>query len=203
MRRTTTVALAAGAAGAWVAAARDAGLFLHGHPTAAVPGEPTLDAWSQRKRYLDVGTRTVAYVEEGYGDPVLLLHGCPFHALEWQQVIPRLAGHYRVLAPDLPGLGDTPVRLDDDYRLPQIAQTIVGLLDTLGIDAAHVGRPRRRHRPAAAGPPRRPVPLAGAHQRRSLRLLAQPARTQVPSARGQPAHQPAVQAGPPRSRAPS
>jgi hypothetical protein len=53
MRRTTTVALAAGAAGAWVAAARDAGLFLHGHPTAAVPGEPTLDAWSQRKRYLD------------------------------------------------------------------------------------------------------------------------------------------------------
>jgi hypothetical protein len=53
MRRTTTVALAAGAAGAWVAAARDAGLFRHGHPTAAVPGEPTLDAWSQRKRYLD------------------------------------------------------------------------------------------------------------------------------------------------------
>jgi pimeloyl-ACP methyl ester carboxylesterase len=138
MRRTTTVALAAGAAGAWVAAARDAGLFLHGHPTAAVPGEPTLDAWSQRKRYLDVGGHTVAHVDQGRGDPVLLLHGCPFHALEWQQVIPRLAGHYRVLAPDLPGLGDTPVRLDDDYRLPQIAQTIVGLLDTLGIDAAHV-----------------------------------------------------------------
>jgi hypothetical protein len=40
MRRTTTVALAAGAAGAWVAAARDAGLFLHGHSTAAVPASP-------------------------------------------------------------------------------------------------------------------------------------------------------------------
>jgi pimeloyl-ACP methyl ester carboxylesterase len=138
MPPTAMIALAAGAAGAWVAAARDAGLFHHGHHTAAAPGEPTLDAWSQRKRYLDVGTRTVAYVEEGSGDPVLLLHGCPFHALEWQQVIPQLAGHYRVLAPDLPGLGDTPVRLDDDYRLPQIAQTIVDLLDTLGIDAAHV-----------------------------------------------------------------
>jgi pimeloyl-ACP methyl ester carboxylesterase len=138
MRRTTRVALAAGAVGAWVAAARDAGLFLHGDHTAAVPGEPGLDDWSQRKRYLDVGARTLAYVDEGSGDPVLLLHGCPFHALEWQHVIPRLAGHYRVLASDLPGLGDTPVRLDEDYRLPQIAQTIVGFLDTLGIDCAHV-----------------------------------------------------------------
>jgi pimeloyl-ACP methyl ester carboxylesterase len=129
MRRTTMVALAA---------ARDAGLLVPGHHTAAVPGEPGLDPWSQRKRYLQVGTRTLAYVDEGRGDPVLLLHGCPFHALEWQQVIPRLAGRYRVLAPDLPGLGDTPVRLDDDYRLPQIAHTIVGFLDALGIDRAHV-----------------------------------------------------------------
>jgi hypothetical protein len=70
------IALAAGAAGAWAAAARDAGRFRHGLRTAAAPGEPTLDAWSQRKRYLDVGTRTVAYVKEGSGDPVLL-HGCP------------------------------------------------------------------------------------------------------------------------------
>ena len=138
MRRTAIAALTAGAAGAWLAAARDAGLFLNGHHTAAAPGEPTLDPWSQRKRYLQVGTRTLAYVDEGRGDPVLLLHGCPFHALQWQQVIPRLAGRYRVLAPDLPGLGDTPVRLDDDYRLPQIAQTIVGFLDALGIDHAHV-----------------------------------------------------------------
>jgi pimeloyl-ACP methyl ester carboxylesterase len=138
MRRTTMVALTAGVVGAWATAARDAGLFLPRHHPACVPGEPGLDAWSQRKRYLAVGTHTVAYADEGKGDPVLLLHGCPFHALEWQQVIPRLAGHYRVLAPDLPGLGDTAVRLDDDYRLPQIAQTIIGFLDTLGVDRAHV-----------------------------------------------------------------
>jgi pimeloyl-ACP methyl ester carboxylesterase len=138
MRRAAMVALTAGVAGAWLAAARDAGLFLPGHHTAAAPDEPALDDWSQRKRYLKVGARTVAYVEEGSGDAVLLLHGCPFHALEWRQVIPRLAGRYRVLTPDLPGLGDTPVRLDEDYRLPQIAGTIVGFLDALGIQAAHV-----------------------------------------------------------------
>jgi pimeloyl-ACP methyl ester carboxylesterase len=41
-----------------------------------------------------------------------------------------------VLAPDLLGLGDTQVRLDDDYRLPQEVRMVIGFLDALGIEKA-------------------------------------------------------------------
>ena len=42
-----------------------------------------------------------------------------------------------MIAPDLLGLGDTIVRLDDDYRLPNQVRMVVGLLDWLGIGRAH------------------------------------------------------------------
>jgi pimeloyl-ACP methyl ester carboxylesterase len=80
----------------------------------------------------------VAYIDEGSGPPVLLLHGCPFHAYEWRDIIPRLSPRYRVIAPDLLGLGDTMVRLSDDYRLPNDVTMLVGLMDALGIGAADV-----------------------------------------------------------------
>lgn len=52
-------------------------------------------------------------------------------------MIPVLATKYRVIAPDLLGLGDTHVRLTDDYRLPQDALMVNGFLDALGIERAH------------------------------------------------------------------
>ncbi len=119
--------------GAWLA-----GFFvLSRSEPAARPDDAGGSAFSRRKRLLDAGQWTIALVEEGNGDPVILLHGCPFSAYEWRKVIPLLAasGH-RVIAPDLLGLGDTPVSLRDDYRLPQDVEMVVALMDRLGIDQA-------------------------------------------------------------------
>lgn len=98
--------------------------------------EPAMDSFSRRKKYITVATWEIAYIDEGNGTPLFLLHGCPFNSYEWSAVIPLLASHYRVLAPDLLGLGDTRVRLSDDYDLPQQAAMIVGLMDALGISKA-------------------------------------------------------------------
>lgn len=57
----------------------------------------------------------MAYVEAGDGEPLFLLHGCPLSAGEWEAVLPLLARHYRVIAPDWLGLGDTEVSFEDDY----------------------------------------------------------------------------------------
>ena len=100
------------------------------------PGEPALEEFSRHKLYVDVPPWRVAYIDEGRGPPVVLLHGCPFHAFQWRDLIPQLRSDYRVLAPDLLGLGDTQVRLTDDYRLPQDAEMIVKFLDALGIAQA-------------------------------------------------------------------
>ncbi len=102
--------------------------------------EPSMETFSQQKKYLPVGPWEVAYIESGAGENLILLHGCPFQAYEWQAVIPRLAEHYHVIAPDLLGLGDTRVHLDDDYRLPRQVEMVTGLMDALAIpDACFVG----------------------------------------------------------------
>src|SRR5262245_62966698 len=46
---------------------------------------------------------------------VLLLHGFPASSFMFRELIPRLAGHYRVIAPDLPGFGFTEVPTDRKY----------------------------------------------------------------------------------------
>jgi pimeloyl-ACP methyl ester carboxylesterase len=90
------------------------------------------------KNHIQVGTARVAYLDDGDGPPLLLLHGCPFSSYIWRQVIPLLRPHFRCIAPDLLGLGDTETPLGADWSLPAQAATVVGLLDALGIDTAHV-----------------------------------------------------------------
>lgn len=100
------------------------------------PNEDSMEEFSKRKRYAPVGRWNVAYIDEGSGPPIFLLHGCPFHAYQWRDVIPELSRQHRVIAPDLLGLGDTQVRLSDDYRLPQDVVLVKGLMDALGISRA-------------------------------------------------------------------
>ena len=97
-----------------------------------------LDPFSQRKRFMTVGDARVAYHEEGEGAPLLLIHGCPFSSFIWRKVIGQLSTHYRCLAPDLLGLGDTETAPDADWSLPAQAAMVVGLLDGLDIERAHM-----------------------------------------------------------------
>ena len=92
----------------------------------------------RKKRFLGVGEARVAYHEEGSGEPLLLLHGCPFSSFIWRKVIPLLSSRFRCLAPDLLGLGDTETPEDADWSLRAQAATVIGFLDALGIERAHV-----------------------------------------------------------------
>src|SRR5918995_5327145 len=96
------------------------------------------DPFSQKKRFLDVGEAKVAYYEEGEGKLLLLLHGCPFSSYIWRKVIPLLSPRYRCLAPDLLGLGDTETPEGTDWSLRAQTAMVVGLLDALGVQRAHV-----------------------------------------------------------------
>lgn len=121
----------------WLALAYESGTFVPDDARYAVlPGEFTPDALAREKKLIDLNGTKIAYVDIGKGPPVILLHGCPFSTFEWHLVAPELAKHFRVIAPDLLGLGDTPVRLNDDYRLPRQVQMVTGLMDRLGIRSA-------------------------------------------------------------------
>lgn len=56
-------------------------------------------------RYLDQDGLRMHYLEEGTGPPVLCLHGEPTWSFLYRKMIPRLAPHARVLAPDYFGFG--------------------------------------------------------------------------------------------------
>jgi haloalkane dehalogenase len=59
------------------------------------------------KKFQDVDGKQIAYIEEGEGDPIVLLHGNPTSSYLWRNVIPELAGKGRIIAPDLIGQGDS------------------------------------------------------------------------------------------------
>ncbi len=59
------------------------------------------------RRRVQVRSGTLTYVEEGSGRPVVLLHGAPLTSLGFVRVIRGLSAHFRVLAPDLPGFGQS------------------------------------------------------------------------------------------------
>ena len=121
----------------WLVLAYESGTFIPDDGRYAVaPGEFTPDAMAPHKKLINLGGTKVAYIDMGQGEPVILLHGCPFSLYEWHEVVPLLARHYRVIAPDLLGLGDTPVRLNDDYRLPHEVQMVTALMDKLGLRSA-------------------------------------------------------------------
>jgi pimeloyl-ACP methyl ester carboxylesterase len=71
------------------------------------------------------------YVEAGTGPAVLLLHGGGATHHEWSRLLPHLARGRRVIAPDLPGFGQTG-RPREGYVRTTLARAIVELMKALG-----------------------------------------------------------------------
>jgi haloalkane dehalogenase len=59
----------------------------------------------------------IAYVDVGTGDPVVFLHGNPTSSHLWRNVIPKVKGVARCLAPDLVGMGESGKSSNGSYRL--------------------------------------------------------------------------------------
>jgi haloalkane dehalogenase len=74
-----------------------------------------LPGYAFAPRYLEREGLRMHYVDEGAGDPVLLLHGEPTWAFLYRKLIPPLAEVGRVVAPDYFGFGrsDKPTRIED------------------------------------------------------------------------------------------
>jgi haloalkane dehalogenase len=88
------------------------------------------------KRRVDVNGLSMAYVEVGEGDPIVLLHGNPTSSYLWRNIIPHLSGLGRCIAPDLIGMGDSdplPVSGPDSYRFVEHREYLDGLLEALGV----------------------------------------------------------------------
>lgn len=91
-----------------------------------------------RYRSQQVGDVDVFYREAGPADApvILLLHGFPTASHMFRDLIPLLADRYRLVAPDLPGFGQTkaPARGTFDYTFDRLAQVIEGFTEALSLN---------------------------------------------------------------------
>jgi pimeloyl-ACP methyl ester carboxylesterase len=90
----------------------------------------------------DAGGIRTNYLEAGKGDEtVLLIHGSGpgvTSYANWRLVIPALAEDFHVIAPDMVGFGYSDRPKGVNYSLDTWADQTLGLMDTLGIEKAHL-----------------------------------------------------------------
>ena len=75
---------------------------------------------------------TMHHVESGMGEPIVFLHGNPTSSYLWRNVMPRLEGEGRLLAPDLIGMGKSG-KPRIDYRYPSHERYLDAWFDALDL----------------------------------------------------------------------
>jgi pimeloyl-ACP methyl ester carboxylesterase len=79
----------------------------------------------------------IHYLSAGHGPAVILIHGYTQTSLMWRPLIPKLAGKFMVIAPDLPRIGDSDIP-KDGLDMKSAAIRIHALVKLLGIEKARV-----------------------------------------------------------------
>jgi pimeloyl-ACP methyl ester carboxylesterase len=88
-------------------------------------------------QHIDLHGERFAYRDQGSGEVLLLIHGMAGSSTTWRSVAPLLARTHRVIAPDLPGHGESG-KPRGDYSLGAFAATLRDLLRELGINKVTV-----------------------------------------------------------------
>jgi pimeloyl-ACP methyl ester carboxylesterase len=105
---------------------------------------PTAGSSSARATADAIASQTAAvdgvklhYLKTGHGPGVILLHGYTQMSRMWRPIMPLLAEKFTVIAPDLPGIGDSEIP-KAGLDMKSAAISIHGLVKSLGIDKARV-----------------------------------------------------------------
>src|SRR6266853_1378040 len=96
--------------------------------------EPQIDS-----RTAKIDNVELHYLTAGRGPAVILLHGFAETSRMWRPIIPLLAEKFTVIAPDLPGIGDSSIPANNsEIDMIVSAQRIHALVRSLGIEKAKV-----------------------------------------------------------------
>lgn len=93
-----------------------------------------LPGYNFAPHYFEFDGLRMHYVDEGQGDPVLLLHGEPTWSYLYRKMIPPLAAKYRVIAPDYIGFGKSDKWTEvEDYTFARHEHNLERLIEKLDL----------------------------------------------------------------------
>jgi len=113
---------------------------LAGTLTSKTTGAQSLPARSVEEDYKE----DLFYREDWLGEPwrmpepVVLIHGNDESSVEWYAWVPRMAQEYRLIRPDLPGLGHSRVPRGFQYSLANLATFVTQVMDKARVESAHI-----------------------------------------------------------------
>jgi 3-oxoadipate enol-lactonase len=120
-------------------------LLLGVSALAATLTSKTTEAQSLPVRSLEEGYKEdLFYREDWLGEPwrmpapVVLIHGNDESSVEWYAWVPRMAQEYRLIRPDLPGLGHSSIPRGFQYSLANLARFVTQVMDKARIESAHI-----------------------------------------------------------------
>ena len=90
------------------------------------------------QKVAEIGEHFVSYVDEGAGEPVILIHGTPTWSYLWHRLIPVLSEQNRVIAPDLIGFGYSDKQDNFDRSIARQTEMIDAWMEKLGIQNANI-----------------------------------------------------------------
>jgi haloalkane dehalogenase len=92
------------------------------------------------KKFMDIKGKSMAYIDEGVGDPIVFIHGNPTSSYLWRNIIPHVGHLGRIIAPDLIGMGDSD-KLDStgpaNYKFEEHSTYLYKLFENLDLSNVH------------------------------------------------------------------
>jgi pimeloyl-ACP methyl ester carboxylesterase len=85
-------------------------------------------------RYKDLN---IFYKIEGKGECLLIFHGYPYNGFDFKEILPALTEQFRVIIPDMPGMGFSDKPEKHTYSFEELADVYSALLQELNITAVH------------------------------------------------------------------
>ncbi|NIG54529.1 alpha/beta fold hydrolase [Chitinophaga sp. Cy-1792] len=110
------------------------GVVAIAQETTVKPAAPPANFKSQ---YMDVNGVKIHYVIGGKGDPLVLVHGFGQNWYMWNRVLPALAVHFTIIAPDLRGVGESG-KPASGYDKKNMAKDIHELVNKLGYNSINL-----------------------------------------------------------------
>lgn len=89
------------------------------------------------KKIISIGYEDIAYIDEGQGDVVLMVHGNMSSSIHYEPLISRIKDKYRCIALDLRGFGDSSYNNRFD-TLEELADDVNAFTEALGIDSYYL-----------------------------------------------------------------